>query len=1101
MGSDFNILAAKIKSFHRKYNFYQFVKGTLLLVLLFVVLFLVLNFVEYKLFLSASWRTIIFFSLVLFFGLATLRFVIFPLIQMTGVIKGTNYLKISGIIRQYIPEIKDKLVNILELNDFRDKNYSQKLVEASISQKIEEIRFFDFVAVINLKTLRNLFFYLILSFGIVFTLYVADKNLISEPGYRFLHYKQEFVKPAPFEFLLINNTLDVKKGSSFTVKAACKGDNLPSLVYINLGGNLIMMKSTGINHFEYEIGSVIKPFEFYFTDLEYNSTSYRVEVIPVPVINEFKIEVISPPYTGLMPVELNNVGDLDIVAGSQIEWKFNCYDTDSLRLFFKSGSVYMATEKERGEMWVQSTLYKPEFYDIQIKNKQTEWATIMSFPIRVTDDFYPEIKVIQIPDSIKFTRFYFKGIVQDDYGFTRLAFHVNMNEEDSALALPVVPSLTPQEFYYTVDFQDYKFKGKTINYYFSVTDNDLIHQPKTTTSESFTFVFPDNETLEKANEEGYKEIESLMNESMQIVTEIKSGIKDLQLKNMNNDISDWEKSQLVNELVQKKSNLEDMLQRIEQMNQQMNNFNNTYQQQSEDILKKQELVEELLDDVMTDELRKLLEEFSKLSEEFDNRKLNELNKQMEISFDDLSKQLDRNLEMLKRMKVEQRLEKIVERTEQVQTETNQAVERLKKEGEIDKELKKTNDLMFELADIQQELLDILDENSKLVKPLIFDDFKEEFDDIKSSFQKVITELQRNSRKKSVDEMQESSDKLINLLFSMKQMLNSNSDEQNGEDIKVLQQILKNLLYFSFRQEQILRDIQSVSYNDPMMMQYTRQQSDLIDLSKVIKDSLYAMSLRTPQFGNVINNELITIEMNLHRIREIMGEGGYGQASTHQQLVMTAANNLALFLSDILRQMEEQQASAREGEENCEKGGKGGSVAKMKGEAENLRKQLQQMIDKLKNGEGTPMSREISESMMQHEMMQQMLRELINNGSVGGQARKQLQEVEQILEQNRRELANKRISPVLMQRHNQILTRLLEAEKSEIERDQDNKRESNSADSHFYSKPSAIFEKFMPKGITIETFQRKSLKLNSFYQNKYINYVERFNTPIIQENGD
>ena len=148
-----------------------------------------------------------------------------------------------------------------------------------------------------------------------------------------------------------------------------------------------------------------------------------------------------------------------------------------------------------------------------------------------------------------------------------------------------------------------------------------------------------------------------------------------------------------------------------------------------------------------------------------------------------------------------------------------------------------------------------------------------------------------------------------------------------------------------------------------------------------------------------------------------------------------------------------------------------------------------------------MSKQLGESLMQHEMMQQMLRELINNGSVGSQARKQLQEAEQILEQNRRELANKRISPVLMQRHNQILTRLLEAEKSEIERDQDNKRESNSADSQFYSKPSEIFERFMPKGITIETFQRKSLKLNSFYQNKYINYVERFNTPIIQEDGD
>jgi len=73
-----------------------------------------------------------------------------------------------------------------------------------------------------------------------------------------------------------------------------------------------------------------------------------------------------------------------------------------------------------------------------------------------------------------------------------------------------------------------------------------------------------------------------------------------------------------------------------------------------------------------------------------------------------------------------------------------------------------------------------------------------------------------------------------------------------------------------------------------------------------------------------------------------------------------------------------------------------------------------------------------------------------------------------------------------------MTRLLETEKSETERDQDNRRESNSADEKFYSRPAQFFEKWVPGGITIEQFQRKSLNLNYFYQNKYVNYVERFN---------
>ncbi len=113
--------------------------------------------------------------------------------------------------------------------------------------------------------------------------------------------------------------------------------------------------------------------------------------------------------------------------------------------------------------------------------------------------------------------------------------------------------------------------------------------------------------------------------------------------------------------------------------------------------------------------------------------------------------------------------------------------------------------------------------------------------------------------------------------------------------------------------------------------------------------------------------------------------------------------------------------------------------------------------------------------------------------MGGDARKQLQMADQLLEENRRDIMNKRIQPNLVKRQNEIMTRLLEAEKSEMERDKDNKRESNTADDQFYSNPARFFEKNLPKNISIENFQRNSLKMNVFFQDKYKNYVEKFNS--------
>jgi hypothetical protein len=73
-----------------------------------------------------------------------------------------------------------------------------------------------------------------------------------------------------------------------------------------------------------------------------------------------------------------------------------------------------------------------------------------------------------------------------------------------------------------------------------------------------------------------------------------------------------------------------------------------------------------------------------------------------------------------------------------------------------------------------------------------------------------------------------------------------------------------------------------------------------------------------------------------------------------------------------------------------------------------------------------------------------------------------------------------------------MTRLLEAEKSEIERDIENKRESNTADEKFYSNPSKIFKNENRKNISIENMEKDVLQLNQFYQFKYKNYVEKFN---------
>jgi hypothetical protein len=161
---------------------------------------------------------------------------------------------------------------------------------------------------------------------------------------------------------------------------------------------------------------------------------------------------------------------------------------------------------------------------------------------------------------------------------------------------------------------------------------------------------------------------------------------------------------------------------------------------------------------------------------------------------------------------------------------------------------------------------------------------------------------------------------------------------------------------------------------------------------------------------------------------------------------------------------------------------------LKQASESIKQQLQQMIEQMKNGNPQNMSKQMGQSLMQHEMMQQMLRDMMNNGSVGSDAKKQLQQIDNMLEQNRKELINKSINAETIARQNQITTRLLEAEKAEMERDFEDKRESQTAD-EFYSNPIKFFEYKEKENFSIEYLNKNSHKLHNFYNNKYKQYLK------------
>lgn len=1079
----------KLNSYIRKFYLYQLVRGIILFIMLLLVYYSCISGLEYFSYFDPKIKSGILFITILLTLFIFFYFLILPLTKLLGIGKRLTYYDVSAQLQKTYPEIRDRLINIVELANSSDNNYSSQLQQASIDQKISELKLFQFSEAIRFKDLKIIFILFIgVSIGIG-GLFYSSPDLFTESSVRLMHFQQKFEKPAPFSFELLNKELEIVTGESIELKLRCAGKEIPAMMYVEISGNRYMMlKEADI--FTYKIENLNSSVSILFTDKKYVSDLYRITVLSKPFINSFSVEINPPSYTSLNQETLQNIGDLKVVAGSTVKWNFKTVDTDSLVILFNDSSRVKGW-KNGNVFEVNKTIMGDMDYSIHISNAKLKNHNNLVYKIQTISDLFPEITVVQVSDSIDFKTFHFKGNIIDDYGFNQLGFNISIGEKDSLISIPFTPSILNQDFYYSFNFETVRSLGKSFRYYFSVTDNDIIHHFKRSISDTYTFNFPDyQEILAKENSD-LNSLDKLFEKSAKLTKDIQSEFENFKMKQINSQLSDWEKFQTVKDIMGKKTELENVLNQISQQNKDANNFTNSFSEEKQEIVKKQQEIEELLNEVFSDDLKKLFEEFNELAKQFDLKKFNDLSNQMDSKMEDLSKQLDKNMQLLKKMKVEQKADRILQELQKLAESEKDILERMNKNADIQQigELEKEHSLQME--NITKDYDQTLELNKTLQKPFNLFNFDKEFSGIKENYSKVLNEAEKRNKRKMANEIENNTKSLDQLAFAMDQMLKNNKKKQNEANIEDLKQILDNLILVSFDQEKVLNKLANTDFNNPIINELKIKQKNLGGQVVFIKDSLYALSKRTPEISSVINKEMLALEMNTNSSYESLELGNIGGSRMYQQYSITASNNLALFLSEALENIKKMQNS--EGDGDCEKpGGKGSKpgMQKLKDSQSSIKDQLQQMIDQMKKGELGKMGKSIGQTIAQQEVMQQMIREMLNGSSVGTKAQEQLKAIDQLLEQSRKDLINRNISTELINRQNMILSKLLDAEKSEIERDFEDKRESKTAIDIQKGNPEDYFEYKNVLKNENEKIKRNNYKLRSFYDQKYNQFINK-----------
>ncbi len=1114
MRDNYNILLQKLHRFIRKYYINRVFRGGIWFIAVFALFFLLINIFEYYAWSSPLVRTVLFYTylalnLFILFGL-----IIIPLLKLFRIGKTMGDEEAAFIIGAYFPEVKDKLINTIQLKKLSEENGTLELLEASINQKTKTLHPVPFVRVIDLRKNKKYLKYAVPPVLIIIIMLFASPSLITDPSQRLIKHRMQFERPMPFSLSVLNDKLEVMQHDDFILRVRVEGEELPAGMYLSSNANLLPFQKESSGIFIYTLNKLQHDIQFNIIAEDYNFGPFYLKVLPKPTIINYEVSLDYPSYTGKSHEIFENTGDFVVPEGTFAEWTIITRDTRSVLFRFPGDNILLEAQGSNAFRY-KMRLLESLSYSISARNEHLLNPDTLAYAITVIQDLYPTAIFEEFRDSVYDKRLYFSGHISDDYGFTKLTFNYEfLNNFDSARIegkifkedVLISPALSKQLVFHHFDLSRLLVApGDEIQYYFEVWDNDEVNGFKSSRSHKMIFRAPSlaeiNEQTDAENREIKDEMEDIIREARILQLQIKKLNKQL----INKETLSWQDKEQVRNLLNHQQQLQERMELLQDKNLKKSMREQEYKDLNEKIFQKQQQLQELFKEVMSDEMKALFEELQKMLDELRKEDVQEMLEKMEMSAEDIEMELDKNLELFKQFEFDKKLSEIIEKLSELAKDQQELSEKTMDKGNDKEEISAEQETLNEaFKDIREDLDEIEKLNEELEESHEILDTEDMENSIQQEMENSLDQLQDGSKKKAAQSQQNAGDemkKMAEMLFNMQMEMEQAS---NAEDINVLREILENLLTISFEQEELIADLNNTSFADPRYQKIIQQQFELQENMEIIKDSLYELSKRQLMIKPFISKEVDKINQGIDDANSHLQNRKKGDAAKAQQYVMTSVNNLALLLSEALEQMQNMQSMDMPGNSSCKNPGKG-KPSSMPQNMSEMQKQLNQQMQQMKDGQKKPGSKgeQQGQSQKSHSeqfarmaaeqeairrQMQQYLEELKSAGETGDAGLNRLMED---MEQTELDLVNKRLTEETMHRQEEIYTRLLKHEKAMREREKEERRESREAKSQDYSNPHNFLEYKRILSKEVELLKTVPPDLKPYYKRKVNEYFYNF----------
>ena len=1091
--------------------------------IIFTALLLILILLESVFYFPPLYKKLILLAIILWSIIIMIWLVISYIIIKQNRNKEYSWNYLAMIIGKAIfPKNQDTALNAFQIESQINSNQSKDLANNFIdktAQKITNVDPNDIIdksPLLNIKLITTI---VMLTSIVILSIYWSQS---ADAFYRWKNYNEEFLAPKPFKLYSLTRSQHILGGEETSITIVSEGEDpdsvllrlTPTQMTLNRRDSSIIELKSGLNNdgvYQFELPELFQDYEYnaivnakyFYQAWQYvQSAVDTIFVTDRPKLNNFEIKIIPPTYSKL-PVESLD-GSIALIQG--LKGSLVNINLESNRIlkscFIKLNDSVNFFETKEDKASGQFVIDKDGKFSVHLVDPRgiTNRDPI-PYHISILPDNYPVIRAISPPPVITLGNsqiIQYKLEIEDDYGFNslQLAYEIRRPKYlgvEPYIAMFKIPDLnqdtTKQLIKTHWNLSDLMLMpDDEVYYHFELSDNDEISGPKKTISKTFIAKVPSLSDLYEKLEKEEENINDQISENIDDLMVLKDEIDNMKLDILKTeDELKWEDQQRVKEIMneaknelKKMKNISDAIESLMEQSEKHELFN-------PDLMKKFKELSNLLKNIIPQSLLDNLNKTQKSLEEMDLQSLQEALESMSNNISEIESELDRYIDIFKRLQAEQKLTELENRLEKL----------IQQKDKLDRDIESFDNTSDEKRIWQEELRgleeltdinDEIQEASDLIKPFSQKSSKR-LDELKNSInfnlaskniETTISELKNNNIKSARSSSQLSLNNLNNIQRELASIQQEFQNETVSEMAKKLEKIMRDILFISKEQEKLREETLSLSRNSSMIKEMANKQQIIQDqLNQTIKQmidlSKETFSI-TPQIGKSIGKANNAIEQTKSDItnRDIRN------ASKNQNRAMEGLNSAALNLFQSVQQM--QSSGSASGFEQFLK-----MMQQMAGQQQGLNQQGMNLnLGQMSNNS----QQQILQSMLKGQKnIQKTLQELIKEIQQSGrqQGNGDLNGIAKDMEKVISDLSEFRYNRKTKEKQRRILSRMLDSQTSLSQRGYKDERKSFSSDT--------TMKYISPGGLPIDLGQRQNIALDALNRSLNSGYTREYQTMI------